>query len=419
MVKVLSIGWKDFKIIFRDRAALLLMLAAPFVLSLGMGLVTGQFSGASQGGLSEISVVIVNQDNAVLGEALVSVFNSAQLAELLSPQESGDAAAARRQVDDDLVAAAVIVPPGFSASLLPDETTAEVGDPVQIEVYSNPSRPVSSGVVLAIVREFIDRVETGQVAGFVGVSQLVQNGLVSAQDAPRIGRELGRRLAGQESEDSLIRLDRTSGQAGSRPQEINYLAFLAPGMALTFLMYTVSLGGRSILAERRDGTLARLLTTPTAAAQVLGGKVFGIFLIGVAQLGILILASSLLFNLQWGDPLGVIALVLGAAAGATGWGLLLAAFAKTPGQVSSVGMAMMLMFGLLGGNLAFGLELPGWLRTLGKITPNAWGQAGFGTLAGGGNLADLSANLLALLVMAVVLFGIAVAVFRRNGFVGN
>ena len=49
--KALLIGLKDLRIAARDRAALLLMLAAPFILTLGLGLVTGSFgsSGAGSG----------------------------------------------------------------------------------------------------------------------------------------------------------------------------------------------------------------------------------------------------------------------------------------------------------------------------------------------------------------------------------
>src|SRR6185436_7834376 len=80
---------------------------------------------------------------------------------------------------------------------------------------------------------------------------------------------------------------------GADAIEFDILAYMAPGMALLFLMYTVSYGGRSILAERSQGTLPRLLVSPTSNAQVLGGKVLGIFFTGVAQVGILILASSI------------------------------------------------------------------------------------------------------------------------------
>jgi hypothetical protein len=65
---------------FRDRAALTFMLLAPFLLTIGMGFVTGRFSGGSTG-LSDIPVIIVNLDNEELGNALEDVFNSEELAE--------------------------------------------------------------------------------------------------------------------------------------------------------------------------------------------------------------------------------------------------------------------------------------------------------------------------------------------------
>lgn len=66
--------------------------------------------------------------------------------------------------------------------------------------------------------------------------------------------------------------------------KFDVLAYLAPGMALMFLMFTVSNGGRSILAEKTQGTLPRLLVSPTSSTQILGGKVFGILLTGAAQM---------------------------------------------------------------------------------------------------------------------------------------
>ncbi len=49
MKKILQIGWKDLRVIFRDRAALILMLLAPFAMTVGMGLVTGTL-GSTGGG---------------------------------------------------------------------------------------------------------------------------------------------------------------------------------------------------------------------------------------------------------------------------------------------------------------------------------------------------------------------------------
>lgn len=415
MKKIFTIALKDVTLAFRDRAALILMLVAPFVLTLGLGFVTGRFSGDTNSGLSNIPLVIVNQDEGEIGEILVDVFISGDLDELLEPAFVDDVAAARKQVEEDAVAAAVIIPAGFSDSL-----TAEAGDAsAKIEVITNPARPVSAGVVQSIVDEFASRLEVGRVSGQVAVTQLITNSLIAPENAQTFGEAIGQRQAQASAEDSLITLRRAAPSADSEPMEFDILAYLAPGMALLFLMYTVSNGGRTILAERHEGTLPRLLATPTTPAQVLGGKLLGIFLTGLTQVGILILASTLLFGLKWGDPLAVFLLVTAVAAGATGWGSLLAAIAKTPAQVSSVGTAMMLMFGVLGGSFGFNFPLPGWLQIAGKATPNSWGLEGFTALGSGGALADVATPITALLIMAAVLFTVAVALFRRQGWAGR
>src|SRR4030095_2088754 len=107
MKKLFLIGIKDLKLVLRDRAALTFMLLAPFLLTVGMGFVTGRFSGNSSG-LSDIPVVIVNLDDQQLGNALADVFSSEELADLMEPSASPDPEAARRLIDEDKAAAAII-----------------------------------------------------------------------------------------------------------------------------------------------------------------------------------------------------------------------------------------------------------------------------------------------------------------------
>ena len=413
MLKILAIGWKDLTLVLRDRAALVLMLAAPFALTLGLGFVTGRFSDDDQSsGLSDIPVVIVNQDDGQLGTALVNVFQSADLADLLEPAVSSDPAAARQQVEADEVAAAVIIPAGFTDGVIPSFDSGTSAANVALEVYTSPSRPVSAGVIQSIVTRFLSQAEAGLVTTEVTIAQLLASGRLSPQDALSSGSEIAQRLLSDDGAASLITLSTSTG--GNTAPAVDILAAFAPGMALFFLMYTVSYGGRSLLAERRAGTLPRLLSTPTSGVQVLAGKVFGIFLTGAAQVGVLIIASTLLFGLRWGDPLAVAVLVAAVAAAATGWGLLLAAFARTPEQVGSVGSALMLLFGVLSGSFLPAAAFPGWLQALSKLTPNAWGLEGFAALARGANLAEVAGPLAALAVMAVALFGAAALVFSRT-----
>ena len=412
MKKLFLIGFKDLKLAFRDRTALMFMLLAPFLLTLGLGFVTGAYGSRSSSGISQIKVIIVNQDQGQLGQALVDLFQSADLADLVSPALVTDPVTARAQIDANGAVAAVIVPVGFTDSIIPPNNQAPSTDVLQIEIYKNPLSPVSAGVIQSIVEEFASRVETGRVGGQVVVTQMLAAGLISPGQVSAIAAEMGQRQAVNSPPTIVLQ----AAQSGQAEKPFNVMAYMAPGMALMFLMFTTSNGGRSILAEQAQGTLPRLLVSPTNSAQVLIGKIFGVYVTGVIQMLILIVACSLLFGIQWGNPLGMLVLVLVAVFAATGWGMLITSMARTPGQVSSIGTAVMLTFGILSGTFIQASVMPVWFQWASKITPNAWGLDGFTILGMGGSLADLGKPLLGLAVMGAALFTVSILAFSRRSF---
>jgi ABC-2 type transport system permease protein len=404
MKKVLRIGFKDLQIIFRDRTALIMMLLAPLVLTVAMGFVTGSFSEDGNSGPERIAVMVANRDQGPLGRQLLDLLR--HQAPLLDVRILNDEALARQQVDEDAAAAVVIIPAGYSAGFQPGATAAET---TQIELYTNSGRPISAGVIEAIVANFNQQVEAAMVADQVISNQMAAAGIPASSQTGQLTGTMpgGGDLSGP------ITIQRRQTAAGQE-QHFNALAYFATGMAVFFLMYTVTIGGRSILAERDAGTLTRMLSSPTTAAQVLGGKVLGIFLAGLVQVSILIVASGMLFDLQWGAPAGVAALVIAVVAAATGWGILLAASSKSAGQVSGLGTALMLIFGMLGGTFISTSGFSGLVSWLSRLTPHSWALDGFGKLAQGSGLAGVTIPVLALLAMAAVLFALSVVVFRRR-----
>jgi len=90
---------------------------------------------------------------------------------------------------------------------------------------------------------------------------------------------------------------------------------------------------------------------------------------------------------------------------------------KSPGQAASIGSAIMLTFGILGGSFFDINQLPVWFRAFSRITPNAWGIDGFTTLALGGGLKDILPDIGGLLVMAAALFVVSLFVFTRRGVI--
>ena len=414
--KFFILAFKDIRLLLRDRSALLLMLLAPFILTLGLGAISGRFSGSSSTGVHNIPVVIVNEDAGELGQALIDLFQSSELKGLVSPTILDEVEDARKYVDEDQIAAAIFIPEGFTVSIIPSAGQISTGDVVQIEFYANPTRPTSAGVLRSILDEFLNQVEVGRISAEVIVMQLIEEGIFSIDQAAMVGLEIGQEMAQAEGLQSSITIRNETATEGESI-EFDILGYMAPGMAVMFLMFTVTDGARSLLIENQRGTLPRLLVAPTLPGYVLGGKALGIFLKGAAQLAILIGGTSLLFGLEWGDLTGVILLILAAAFAATGWGMLFAAVLKTPGQIAVTGSAVMLLFGILSGTFISLQYLPDWINVVNKITPNAWAVDGFYILSIGGELDNILNNLLGLTLMGVVLFVIATVIIRKRGLV--
>lgn len=420
MRRILLIAFKDLLLIIRDRSTVLMILIGPFLLTLGMGLISGQMGGSASpsSGPSDIPVVIVNQDGQSLGNALVNVLSSPELATLLEPGLVSDVEEAKQQVEEDQAAAAIIIPAGFTRSLIPPAGEWQAWLPssssnIPLQIYANPGRPNSVAVVESIVREFLFRVEKGRILGWTAIAPLVAKGVIQPAQAEDVGRAWGESQAWSGVEKDLIRVVITEGEA-TRPRDLNVMASMAPGMALLFLMFTATFGARSLLVERRQQTLQRLMVTPTRPIQILLGKGIGVYLSGVVQQVLLIGVSTWLFALNWGDAWGVLALILCASLAAVGWGLFIAALARTPAQVASAGTALMLIFGLLGGSFVDLGDMPPALYVLSRLTPNAWGLDGYAILAGGGSLSQIAQPLLALLLMGVVLITLAGMVLTRS-----
>jgi ABC-2 type transport system permease protein len=408
MKAILNIAWKDLLVTFRDMSGLALMLLAPLGLTLAMGAAFGRDGNP---GISDIPVLIINYDEGEFGDLFVEILQSEGLRDLISPTVMTDETAARAAVDRDEAAAVIIIQPHLSERIVPTRPSAET-DPQALELYLNPTRPISAGVVQAIAGQFLAQVNAGSVGGQVAVTQLALNDLISREQVAEAGRAVGETAARRSTETQLITVSRQF--EGEETNGFDLMGYMAPSMAILFLMFAVMDGGRSILIERDNGTLPRMLTAPVNAAQVLVGKLFGTYLIGLAQMSILIIASVVLFNVRWGSAAGVVLTIVSVVAAAAGWGALIAAFARSSGQANAVGTALSLVFAIGAGNFIARPALPEWLQTISYISPNAWGLESFLILTSGGGVNDLLPYLAGMWVMAVVLFSVAAVAFRRQ-----
>ena len=414
MRKIWDIARKDLLLITRDPMALLFYLLAPFLLTLGMAAISGSFT-PNDPGLSDIALVITNADQAQLGDSLVGVFQSEDLEDLIAPVLIEDYAAARQQVDDREAVAALLIPEGFTDSIIPQTGQAITSEVIPLKLYHDGESTYSIDVIRTIIESFLSEVESSRASNSVALTKMMSEGLLSLDELPVMVEAL-ETGSGNSAFNAyeIVQNDKTF-----ESNDISYLGIIAPGMALMFLMYNVTAGGASFLIERRKFTLQRNLVSPTRSYQIIIGKSLGIFLRGFAQVLILVLTSTLLFRLDWGNWLGMLILIAFVTYAALGWGMFLTSFLKTPAQVSSAGSAIGLLFGMIGGGFLPLAALPDWVQSIARISPNSWGSQGFTILASGGNLVDLRGVIFALFVIGTLLLTIASLGFRRNFIKGE
>jgi ABC-2 type transport system permease protein len=167
-----------------------------------------------------------------------------------------------------------------------------------------------------------------------------------------------------------------------------------------FLFFAVEFGVRGLLEEREEGTLSRLLVAPIDPASVIGGKALASFLVGLGSTTLLVVATTWLLQAGWGDPLGVVLLVLGGVLAAVGVTALVATLAATTAQAGAWVSIVAVVGGLLGGTF-FPISQAGFLGTIRFVSPQGWLMEGFQELAYGGTIADIVAPLVGVFSIAL------------------
>jgi ABC-2 type transport system permease protein len=380
------VAGKDLRQRLRDRSALVIAFVAPFVLASIIGLAFGGDQAF------RATYAVADADRGPLAAGFTDgVLASPGLRDLVTVRQV-DAAEARALVDRGDADAAFLLPAGFSASV-------QRGGAATITVLESGENPIAGQVARSLAEAYAAELAATQLA--------VRTALEAAGQPPTEAGRLGERAAATPLPVRLV-----EGQAGGRTVEAaNYFG---PSMAIFFLFFTVSFGARSILAERRQGTMRRLLASAASPGGVLAGKALAAFALGTASVLVMWLATTLVFGADWGDPVAVVALTVSSVLSAIGITALVVTLAKTDEQAEGYSSLVVFTLALLGGNFVYLAQLPELLQRVSLLTPNGWALRGFVDLvADGGGLATVAAPVAVTLGVGLVTGGLALYRARR------
>ncbi|MBV8054209.1 MAG: ABC transporter permease [Deltaproteobacteria bacterium] len=149
-------------------------------------------------------------------------------------------------------------------------------------------------------------------------------------------------------------------------------------------------------------------------ASLLGGKLLARWIIGTAQLLLLLLFGHFVYGLQLGDsPAAMIVVTATAVASMTCFAAVVAAFVRTREQAVPVGLAVAFILASLGGLLWPLYNLPQSMQQAARGLITTWSMFGIqDVMLRERSLAEVSTELLVLAAYGFTSFFIALRLFR-------
>ncbi|MGB7572553.1 MAG: ABC transporter permease [Thermodesulfobacteriota bacterium] len=414
--QIFALTWKDLKVFFKDRGAVVLIFVQPFMFILVMSYA---LSGIFRTGDRPILILAVNQDKGTQAAAVLR-----QLGEMKSfaVETTWQGQPLTQQKAEQLIIKgkrnlALIFPPDFSTVLEQNPAIRERRT-TKVEFIVDPT--TSSQLVEPIRGTLQGLLERTAFTAMVpkGVDYVFDT---LAPQAPTKERENFRARAEgamsgglMEGQTPVATVEQTS-PPGMRVKKLpDVFQQNVPGYTIYGIFWIVSLLAVSVLREKQEGTFRRLLVAPMGRMVMLAGKLMPYYLINIVQIAIMLGVSSLLFKMNLGhSPAGLVVVSLAAAATATGLGVLVAALGRTEAQIGGLTVLLLLTLSALGGCFVPRFTMPDWLRTVGLITPHAWALDAYqDLLVRGYGLLEVLPKVGTLVAFALVFFTIGVWRFR-------
>ena len=359
MSKLLYLAWNDIRIAFAARSTLVFFLILPLVFTT----VIGASLEAPED--QRYAVAVVDADNSDL---------SARLRAMLEKSETVRPSVLSREVADSRFNSrseqfVFTIPAGFGAAL-----TAGQPAPLELKHAANDGRlPTVQRALLA-------------AADQVGTSALIANASVGAAEEIQAFESAGQRAsyfaASLERAAPLLAAPSVTASysdAASARVVANGFAQSSPGQLVTWVLITLLGASEVLVNERLQGTLRRLVVTPTSKATIIVGKILGRLGMGLLQIALLIGFGALALGVSWGQsPAALLMVIVSFALAAVAFGMLLGTFAKTRAQAAGLTTLFSMLLAALGGAW-WPLEItPQSYQTAVQVLPTTWAMQGFG-----------------------------------------
>lgn len=351
---IVQTSWRRLR---NNRAELLLTFVVPVVFFSIFALIFGSRDSSSKTPKIKIAVCVESTSTLAKKSAEILEENSSLRTTRIENTRAGRDV--RKKAEDlvrrGMVSAAVIL--------------AENQGGTEILVMSDSFDPVASQLVTALVQRS------------VMTASVEQSQNMAAHHVAAVAEARSMVMPASHTESTSVRSSPFKiesvdvlGAKKSNP----VIAMYAAGIAVMFLLFSATTASGSLLEERENSTLDRLLCSRLTMDHLLMGKWLYLTLLGILQTTLMFCWGSLIFGVSlWEHLDGFIAMTCVTAGAASSFALMLASMCRSRVQLGWISTIIILAMSALGGSMVPRYLMSESIQKFGLITFNAWALDGY------------------------------------------
>ena len=403
---MIKLAIKDIRLFFADKRAMLLTFAVPIAL---ITLFAFAFGGAGQSDDEEsgTTLLIADEDSTQESKRIIAVLDSLKEYDVvLTSLERGE-----KLVKKGSQAAVLVFHKGFSDSMNagatpPLEFKYDAAKDAEVYILQGALRGTLSGILGSrpMERSALDRFDR-------------QNPDMDAATRQAIHAQISENFAPGEAQSQSASIMKTTPLIAAKENSPGLIHAVA-GTAIMMLLFSVVGVGASLLDEKEQGTLKKLLYSPLQPNSILFGKMLSTNFVSILQLVVMFIFAWLVFGLDIMSHIPeLLLMILATSYACAGFGVLLASFARSRQQVQGLSTLIVLVMSCIGGSMIPTFIMPLFMQKLAVVSVNYWGIQGFYDIFWRAlPLTDTTflTRVLVLALIGTVLNLLALRMFRKN-----
>jgi len=357
---MLKLFRKDLILFFHDQRSVIIAFLLPVILITLFAFAYGSL-GAYSGLSQPVKLLVADLDKSTASGEILNRIDSLDNIKVIA----SDSAKARELVIRGKYASALVIHKGFQDSL-------NTGNPSLLELVYDRSREMEIGILRQDLISLLIS-STSEIVMKKNFERSLKE--LFPDNGAMISENFFSSVNGNGWERQTIKWTPIVGIKNDI--RLGLIQAVA-GTAILMLLFSVAGIGTSILEEKENGTIHRLLYSPLNGNIILYSKMLFAFFISVIQLSLMFIFAWLAFNLDLTVNFpALVLMILSTSFAVSSLGIFLAAVARTRLQAQNMSTIIILVMSAIGGSMIPMFIMPPILQKIALLSVNYWAIQGF------------------------------------------